>query len=94
MVLDRCLRAAVIAIYPSLGVLEFWWHRLCFNCSLQVLELPLHVDNASAADWTFVGTFHVFEIASMMNTVTTLHEYYGLRRRKHVLATYRAVAVS
>ena len=56
--------------------------------------MPLHVDNTSAADWTFVGTLHVFAIASLMDTVTTLHEHYGLRRRKHVLATYRAVAIS
>ena len=94
MVLDRRLCAAVIAIYPSLGVLEFWWHRLCFNRSLQVSELPLHVDNTSAADRTFVGILHVFTIASLMDTVTTPHEHYSLRRREHVLATYRTVAVS
>ena len=59
-----------------------------------MLELPLHVDDTSTADGTFVGIFHVFAIASMMDTVTALHEYYGLRRRKHVLATYRTVAIS
>ena len=93
MVLDRRLRAAIIAINPSLGILKFWWHRLCFNRSLQVLELPLHVDNTSAADWTFVGIFHVFAITSMMDTVTTFHEHHSLGRCEHVLATYRAVAV-
>ena len=94
VVLDRRLCAAIIAIYPSLGVLEFWRHRLDFNSSLQVSELPLHIDNASAADRTFVGTFHVFLVTSMMNTVTASHEHHSLRRREHVLAAYRAVTVS
>ena len=56
--------------------------------------MTLHVDDTSAADRTVVGIFHVFAIASMVDTVTTLHENYGLRRRKHVLATYRTVAIS
>ena len=94
MVFDRHLSAAIIAVYQSFGVLEFRWHGLCFNCSLQVPELPLHVDNASAADRTFVGTFHMFVIASMMNTVTTPHEHHSLGRSKHVLAADRAITVS
>ena len=94
MVLHRCLRTAIVTIYPSLGILKFWWHRLCFDRSFQVSELPLHVYNTSAADRTFVRSLHVFTIASMMDTVTAPHEYYGLRRREHVLAAYRTVAVS
>ncbi len=94
MVLDRRLCAAVVTIYPNFGVLEFWWHRLCLNRSLQVSELPLHIDNTSAADRTFVRIFHVFTIASMMDTMTATHEYYSLRRREHVLAAYRTVAIS
>ena len=56
--------------------------------------MPLHVDNASAADGTLVGILHVFAITSMMYTVTTLHEHHSLRRREHILPTYRAVTVS
>ena len=94
MVFDRRFCTAIITIYRSFRVLEFWRHRLCLNRSVQVSELPLHIDNASAANRTFVRTFHVFTIAFMMNTVTAPHEYYSLRRREHVLATYRAVAIS
>ena len=57
-------------------------------------ELPLHVDDTSATDRTFVGIFHMLTIASMMDTVTAPHEDYSLRRREHVFAAYRAVAVS
>ena len=93
MILDKRLCAAIITIYPSLGVLKFWRHRLGFNCSFQVSELPLHVDNTPAADRTFVRVFHMFTVTSMMDTVTASHEHYGLRRREHVFAAYRAVAV-
>lgn len=56
--------------------------------------MPLHVDNTSATDRTLVGTFHVFSIASLMYTMTALHEHHSVRRREHVLAAYRAVTVS
>ena len=36
----------------------------------------------------------MFVIASMVDTVTTPHEHYSLRRCKHVLAAYRAITVS
>ena len=56
-------------------------------------ELCLHIDNTSAAYRTLVGATHVLPIAVKMDTVTALHEDYGLWGCEHVLAAYWTIAV-
>lgn len=64
MVLYHCLCTTVIARYPSFRVLKLGGHWLGLNDIPQLPKLPFHVDDTSAADWTFIGGFHMFLVAS------------------------------
>ncbi len=78
MVLDHSLCATIVTGYPSFGILKFGRHRLGFNNGSQLQKLPFHVNNASAANRTLVGGFHMLLVTSTMNTMTTSHEDNGL----------------
>lgn len=54
MVFYNGLCAAIVAVYPSLRILEFRWHRLTLDCSFEVPKLHLHVVDSPAANGTAV----------------------------------------
>ena len=94
VIFDHCLGVAIIAVYPSLSISEFWGHRLCLDRSFQMPELSFHIHDTSAAYRTTIRALHVFPIATAMDAMATFHEYYGLRRCKHIFATDWTVTVS
>ena len=94
MILHACLGTTIITIDPGLGIFELWWHGLSVNRTIELLELHLHVDHASAAYRAPIGILHVFVVAQVMNAMTTRHEDHSLRGCKHIFAAYRTVAIN
>lgn len=93
MIFDNGFGIAIIAVDPCFSILKFRRHWLGLDRSFQVSELPFHVDDASAANWTSIRAFHMLVIASMVYTVAASHEDYCLWRCKHVFAADRAIAI-
>lgn len=93
MVPHAGLGAAVVAVDPGFGVLEFFRHGLCLDGAGQAGELKFHVDDRAAADGAAVGGFHVFVVAAVVDAMTAAHEDDGLRRREHVFAADGTVTV-
>ena len=83
----------VIAIHPSLCVLELGRHGLVLDCSFEVSKLHFHVHHASTTYRASIRVLHVLVVTEMMNTVATGHEHDSLGRSEHVFATYGAVTI-
>ncbi len=83
----------VVAIHPSLGVLELGRHGLVLDCSFKVSKLHFHVHHTSTAYRASIRIFYVLVVTKMMDTVATGHEHNSLGRSEHVFATYRAITV-
>lgn len=50
MIFDGGFGTTVVAIYPSLGILQMRGHRLYLNQALEMLKMSFHVKHASTAD--------------------------------------------
>ena len=93
MVLDECLRTAIITIDPSFCIFELRWHGLTFDGTIEFPERHLHVHDTSAADGTFERVLRVTFVTSVVYAMPTRHEHDCLRGGEHVVSTDWTVAV-
>lgn len=50
MILDGGFGATVVAVYPSLSILQMRGHRLYFNKALEMLKVGFHIEHTSTTD--------------------------------------------
>ena len=93
MILHTALGSTIIAVHQSLRILVLRRHRLTLDRLVKLAKLHLHIDDASTADRTLVRGLHVGVVASQVDTVATLHENHGQRRREHIVSANWTVAV-
>src|SRR4051794_24309129 len=84
---------AVVAEYIGSIVTILLGHWLFFDVPVKSTELTLHVGDTFRTNRTLVAGVAPLGETRLMDAVTTAHEGDWLVGGKHVLTTYRAVAL-